>query len=143
MPGTNIASMYESLIFRVSVDGGVALELRITYLSHQGVALEVIAPDELAGNTIDLPHVPGFAMPGIRGYHYARRLTPKFSEYLVERGREWYLKRRAVARRAGEIREFLAAGLTEEDVERWIEAETGLRFTYGQFLEMYGSVGGA
>ncbi len=24
MPGTNIASMYESLIFRVSVDGGVA-----------------------------------------------------------------------------------------------------------------------
>ena len=48
MGGLDISSTYDSMILQVPVDTGVDIELRITYLSHQGVVLEVIAPGEFA-----------------------------------------------------------------------------------------------
>lgn len=132
MGGRDISSAYESMILQVSVDAGVDIELRITFLSHQGVTLEVIAPDEFSGSTIGLPHVSVYAMPGIFGYHYAGRLTPKCTTYVVEFTREWYAKRQEVARRIDAIREYLGVGLTTNDVSKWIESETGLRFTYDE-----------
>ena len=140
MGGRNIASAYESMILQVPVDSGVDIELRITYLSQQGVVLEVIAPNEFAGSTIHLPNVPTFAMPGFYGYHYAGRLTRKCTDYVIARTREWYAKRRAVAHRLGTIREHLAVGLTTEDITAWIASETGLRFRYEELPKFIGEL---
>lgn len=136
MPAPNIASAFESLIIRVGVDDDVALELSIEYLSHQGAVLKIISPPEFAGNTVHLPHVPYFAMPGIFGYHYRGRLTAKFTDRLVERSREWYSRRRAVERRIEEIRRFREVGLSDKDIMGWIQAETGVWFPYGGLAEI-------
>ena len=78
MPAQNIASAFESLIFRVSVDDDAALELRMEYLSHKGAVLRIISPPLFSGNTVSFPNVPSFAMPGLFGYYYYGWLTPKF-----------------------------------------------------------------
>ncbi len=136
MGGFDISSAYESMILQVPVDAGVDIELRITYLCHQGVVLEVLAPDKFAGSIVRLPHVPAFAMPGFFGYHYAGRLTRKCTDYVVKRTREWYAKRRAVEQRIDEIREYLAVGLTMDDVAAWIRSETGLLFKLDELPEI-------
>jgi hypothetical protein len=136
MPATNIASAFESMVIQVSVDDGVALELGIDFLSHQGAVVNITAPPEFAGNTIHFPHVPYFAMPGIFGYHYGGRLTPKFTDRLVQRTREWYSQRRAVEHRIEEIYRFQAVGLSDREITEWIKAETGVRFQYGMLGEI-------
>lgn len=136
MLAPNIASAFESLIIHVPVDDDVALDLNIEYLSHQGAVLKVISPQEFAGNTVHLLHVPSFAMPGIFGYHYRGRLTAKFSNRLVERTREWYSQRRAVEPRIEEIRRFRAVGLSDDDIMGWIQAESGVGFPFGGLAEI-------
>ena len=136
MGGIDISSAYESMILQVPVDAGVDIELRVTYLSHQGVVLEVLAPDKFAGNNVRLPHVPAFAMPGFFGYHYAGRLTRKCTDYVAKYTREWHAKRQAVEQRIDEIREYLAVGLTTDDVAEWIRSKTGLHFRLDELPEI-------
>lgn len=130
MRSPDIASRYESIVLQVPVDVNVDIQLRITYLSHQGVVMVVDTPDTFAGSTIHLPHIPALAMPGMFGYHYAGLLTRKCTDYVVERTREWYAKRQTVEHRLVAIQEYLAVGLTMDDVASWIQSETGLRFRY-------------
>lgn len=136
MGGFDISSAYESMILQVPVDDGVDIELRITFLCHQGVVLQVLAPDTFAGSIVRLPHVPALAMPGFFGYHYAGQLTRKCTDYVVKRTREWYAKRQAVEQRIEAIREYLAVGLTTDDVAAWIRSETGLFFRIDELPEI-------
>jgi hypothetical protein len=133
----NMAAQFESIVFQVPVDNGVTMGLSITYLSPQEVSLVVVSPDEYTGGIIGLPHVPYFGMPGIFGYYYAGRLTPKFTEYIREFTREWYAKRQAVTERLAPVQEYLAIGLSMKDAEEWIESETGLRFRYEEFSRIF------
>lgn len=132
----NLAEKFESIVFEVPVDTGISIGLRITFLSPQGVTLEIVTPREYSGGNISLPHVPYFGMPGIFGYYYAGRLTPKCTGYIIESTREWYAKRHAVTERLTPIQEYLSVGLSMKDVEEWIESETGFFFRHEELTRV-------
>jgi hypothetical protein len=141
MSETEFTSDFESVLFQVRVDSGVEIELRFTYLSRTGVCLIIIAPDEFAGSTIGLPNIPYFAMPSFFGYYHKGRLTSKCTAYIAESTRLWYAQRRTVIDRLPEIREYLDAGLSMQDVEDWVRLDTRTCFRHGEFQRMVHRVG--
>ena len=132
----NISHVYSSVVFQVAVETGVRLELKLVYLSHQCAALEVISPAELKGNRVGLPHVAAFAMPTINGYHHKESCNWKFFAAVQWEARDWYQKRLAVEKREREISDYIDHGITEDDVSRWLDLETGLRFHYNELHEI-------
>lgn len=140
MRATELTAEVDFLLFQVPVDDGVEIELRITFFSIQDVSLRIVAPEQFSGGVVGLPHVPTFGMPRFFGYYYAGRITGKCTTYIAELTRDWYAKRQAVVDRLPEIREYLAVGLSKEDVARWIGSDARMCYRYGEVERLINQV---
>ena len=71
----------QSIIFRLDYRG-VRIEAVPVCLLPGGLAVEIVAPQELSGLKAHCCHIPGFSYPTLRGYVYRGALTLKAMECL-------------------------------------------------------------
>jgi hypothetical protein len=80
----NIASLFDAVIFGITVSDGVVLDLKLSYLSYQTTVLEVTSPWWFRGEVIRIPHIAAFASPFTLGYHYRAVITPKLTDSIMK-----------------------------------------------------------